>query len=242
LFLNNRHYDPSTGVFVSVDPLVTMTVQPYIYGAANPLTFSDPDGLEPRSIHCRRGCGDPRQPVSDPHGKQSDGYGDDDRVGSSPVSPVSVDVVDTDPNWSSDLSYTPTWFVQDSIIENDGLSELSGCYVVYCYDHLGTRIETLSTYVPFSPDSYLRVEATRRRSAWWAGFGVGAGPLSYYDVPEDQIRYDVPMFSAREVEFVTVVDAVLHGRTVSPEAFQNAYVGPTVTIDGQAVIFGRVGR
>ena len=44
-YLNNRHYDPTTGVFISVDPLVTMTGQPYIYGAANPVTFSDPSGL-----------------------------------------------------------------------------------------------------------------------------------------------------------------------------------------------------
>ena len=46
-FLNNRHYDPTTGVFVSVDPLVTMTGEPYIYGAANPVTYSDPSGLDP---------------------------------------------------------------------------------------------------------------------------------------------------------------------------------------------------
>lgn len=44
-FLNNRHYDPTTGIFVSVDPLVTETMQPYIYGAANPVTYSDPSGL-----------------------------------------------------------------------------------------------------------------------------------------------------------------------------------------------------
>ena len=46
-YLNNRHYDSTTGVFISVDPLVTKTMQPYIYGAANPVTYSDPDGLEP---------------------------------------------------------------------------------------------------------------------------------------------------------------------------------------------------
>jgi len=45
VFLNNRHYDPSTGVFISVDPLVEMTEQPYIYGGANPVTYSDPSGL-----------------------------------------------------------------------------------------------------------------------------------------------------------------------------------------------------
>jgi len=47
LFLNNRHYDPSTGVFTSVEPLVSKTMQPYVYGAANPVTYSDPSGLDP---------------------------------------------------------------------------------------------------------------------------------------------------------------------------------------------------
>ena len=47
MFLNNRHYNPNTGTFTSVDPLVTKTMQPYIYGAANPVTYSDPSGLEP---------------------------------------------------------------------------------------------------------------------------------------------------------------------------------------------------
>ena len=45
MFLNNRHYNPTTGTFISVDPLVTMTGQPYIYGGANPITYSDPSGL-----------------------------------------------------------------------------------------------------------------------------------------------------------------------------------------------------
>jgi len=44
-YLNNRHYNPTLGVFISVDPLVTTTLQPYIYGAANPATLSDPEGL-----------------------------------------------------------------------------------------------------------------------------------------------------------------------------------------------------
>lgn len=44
-FLNNRHYDPTTGVFLSVDPLVAETGFPYVYGDANPVTKSDPGGL-----------------------------------------------------------------------------------------------------------------------------------------------------------------------------------------------------
>ncbi len=46
-YLNNRHYDPTTGVFISVDPLVTITGQPYIYASGNPTTLSDPTGLDP---------------------------------------------------------------------------------------------------------------------------------------------------------------------------------------------------
>ena len=50
VFLNNRYQDPSTGVFISVDPLIATTGEPYLYGSGNPTTLSDPSGLEP-------GCG-----------------------------------------------------------------------------------------------------------------------------------------------------------------------------------------
>ncbi len=46
-YLNNRWHDPTTGTFTSVDPLVTMTMEAYVYGNANPIMFSDPSGLEP---------------------------------------------------------------------------------------------------------------------------------------------------------------------------------------------------
>lgn len=46
IYLNNRYHDPMTGQFISVDPLVTTTGEPYIYGAANPATYSDPSGLD----------------------------------------------------------------------------------------------------------------------------------------------------------------------------------------------------
>ena len=44
--LNNRYMDASTGTFLSVDPLVNKTGQAYLYGNGNPVTFSDPLGLE----------------------------------------------------------------------------------------------------------------------------------------------------------------------------------------------------
>ena len=47
VYLNNRYHDPTLGMFVSVDPLVTITGEAYIYGAANPIRFSDPTGLDP---------------------------------------------------------------------------------------------------------------------------------------------------------------------------------------------------
>lgn len=45
VFLNNRYYDPTTGVFLSVDPLVATTGDPYLYANGNPTTLSDPLGL-----------------------------------------------------------------------------------------------------------------------------------------------------------------------------------------------------
>jgi uncharacterized protein RhaS with RHS repeats len=44
-YLNNRYYDPQTGIFLAVDPLVAQTGDPYLYAAGNPTTFSDPTGL-----------------------------------------------------------------------------------------------------------------------------------------------------------------------------------------------------
>ena len=45
MFLNNRYMDPATGVFISVDPMVAMTGEPYLYGSGSPTTLSDPSGL-----------------------------------------------------------------------------------------------------------------------------------------------------------------------------------------------------
>ena len=45
LFLNNRHDDPSTGAFLSVDPLLQSTGTPYLYAGGNPTTYSDPTGF-----------------------------------------------------------------------------------------------------------------------------------------------------------------------------------------------------
>ncbi len=44
-YLNNRYYDPALGVFLSVDPLVSKTGDPYLYANGNPTTLSDPAGL-----------------------------------------------------------------------------------------------------------------------------------------------------------------------------------------------------
>ena len=45
-YLNNRYHDPTLGRLVSVDPLVSVTRDPYGYGNNNPITYSDPTGLE----------------------------------------------------------------------------------------------------------------------------------------------------------------------------------------------------
>jgi RHS repeat-associated protein len=45
LYLRNRYYEPSTAQFISVDPLLQSTGDPYGYTAGNPLQFTDPLGL-----------------------------------------------------------------------------------------------------------------------------------------------------------------------------------------------------
>jgi RHS repeat-associated protein len=45
IYLINRYYDPSIGQFLSVDPDVIKTLQPYAYTAGNPVSSTDPTGL-----------------------------------------------------------------------------------------------------------------------------------------------------------------------------------------------------
>jgi RHS repeat-associated protein len=49
-YLQARYYDPSTGQFLTVDPLVAMTATPYGYASDNPLNRMDRSGLD-------SGCG-----------------------------------------------------------------------------------------------------------------------------------------------------------------------------------------
>jgi RHS repeat-associated protein len=53
--LGAREYDPLIGRFISVDPIMDLTdpqqMHGYTYANANPLSFTDPDGLEPYPWH-----------------------------------------------------------------------------------------------------------------------------------------------------------------------------------------------
>jgi hypothetical protein len=44
-YLRARYYDPSTGQFISRDPMVASTRQPYAYAYDNPTNLTDPTGL-----------------------------------------------------------------------------------------------------------------------------------------------------------------------------------------------------
>lgn len=44
-YLRARHYDPTTGQFLTRDPLVDLTGEPYAYAGNNPLSYTDPTGL-----------------------------------------------------------------------------------------------------------------------------------------------------------------------------------------------------
>ena len=45
IYLVNRYYDPATDQFISVDPLVNVTGQPFSYANDDPVNGSDPSGL-----------------------------------------------------------------------------------------------------------------------------------------------------------------------------------------------------
>jgi RHS repeat-associated protein len=45
LYLINRYYDPQTGQFLSVDPEVGLTFEPFAYAGGNPVTNTDPTGM-----------------------------------------------------------------------------------------------------------------------------------------------------------------------------------------------------
>ncbi|WP_433298897.1 RHS repeat-associated core domain-containing protein [Actinoplanes sp. CA-030573] len=44
VYLRARYYDPATTEFLTVDPLVDTTRQPYLYSGDNPLNYTDPTG------------------------------------------------------------------------------------------------------------------------------------------------------------------------------------------------------
>ncbi|HEY3906371.1 MAG TPA: RHS repeat-associated core domain-containing protein [Streptosporangiaceae bacterium] len=45
IYLVNRYYDPAAGAFISVDPAISQTYQPYAYAGDNPVSRADPTGL-----------------------------------------------------------------------------------------------------------------------------------------------------------------------------------------------------
>jgi RHS repeat-associated protein len=45
IYLINRYYDPATAQFLSVDPAVALTQQPYSYAGDDPVNEVDPNGL-----------------------------------------------------------------------------------------------------------------------------------------------------------------------------------------------------
>jgi hypothetical protein len=56
-YLVHRYYDPGTGSFLSVDPLVSTTTQPYVYATDDSLNTTDPSGDVPTCEYESNRCG-----------------------------------------------------------------------------------------------------------------------------------------------------------------------------------------
>jgi RHS repeat-associated protein len=72
IFLPARVYDPPSAQFLTIDPMVGRTRQPYAFAAGDPLGFSDPSGMDPT---IRWGTG-PGRNVLAGHGTLSGSSGD----------------------------------------------------------------------------------------------------------------------------------------------------------------------
>ncbi|MCP1995124.1 RHS repeat-associated core domain-containing protein [Flavobacterium sp. HSC-61S13] len=48
-----RYYDPGASIFLSVDPLVEQTMEPYSYVGNNPINFTDPTGMSKECEGCK---------------------------------------------------------------------------------------------------------------------------------------------------------------------------------------------
>ncbi len=67
IYLLHRYYDPSTGQFISVDPGVDQTMEPYGYASGDPVILKDPSGLSTPHPHGPPGipCGEKWRVISD---------------------------------------------------------------------------------------------------------------------------------------------------------------------------------
>jgi len=82
VYLQHRHHQPATGMFLSVDPLVLDTGYSYLYGNANPVMHSDPSGLcvVPGSFRFYPDGSYSYQPMGGPECSDWDDYDDVERV------------------------------------------------------------------------------------------------------------------------------------------------------------------
>ncbi|MCL5048833.1 MAG: RHS repeat-associated core domain-containing protein, partial [Firmicutes bacterium] len=63
-YMINRYYDPSSGQFISVDPLSSITNQPYAYTGGDPVNGVDPMGLQGIPSYCYMMSGVSCRPTS----------------------------------------------------------------------------------------------------------------------------------------------------------------------------------
>jgi RHS repeat-associated protein len=81
-YLRARYYDPATAQFLTKDPLVAISQEPYGYVGNNPLNATDPSGLFCVGSLCTpKGVGDALGGAWDATGGKAVSYVDDHKVG-----------------------------------------------------------------------------------------------------------------------------------------------------------------
>jgi hypothetical protein len=109
-FVVNRYYDPTTDQFLSIDPDVAETDQPYVFTNDDPLNAEDPLGLEDIGV----GFG----PGGDDYGAAGGGTGNDGSGGTSggeadPTKDASAKIIVSDLKMTDTVEQHTTEYTKD---------------------------------------------------------------------------------------------------------------------------------
>ncbi len=207
VYLNNRHYLPGHAVFASTDPIshvgVPASLNQYVYARANPITLSDPSGLDPGWAHDDNPCNDAgyytcdgdqngNEDITGPGPRQIEEIGSGIGV---PITPIHGFEVHDDVGALANLVQGVTSELEDDVDEFYVVSYTRQDYVIIRLHSGGTIVVTQGSsiesalYIARQPASYTKFAAQlgiwAERFGWAAdGWGFSKSVISAWNDSE----------------------------------------------------------